>query len=283
MRSPLITSAGFRETCVAFTVVLIVTAIGCSPADAVPVPVRFPEGITHGHLAVHSATGETVGHGEIVQIVKGGDLVESRLIFRFKDGSLHDEYVVFSQQRVFTLMSYHLIQQGPSFPEQLDASIDRETAEYKVRIVGTEGKELVRTGRFDLPQDVYNGMLIMVLKNLEPGADTTVNILSFTPEPEVFKLRLIIAGKHSIQIGGNVSHVTRYAFKPQMGMIKKVIGTAIGKLPANFHYDCWILDHDVPGFVQFEGPLQLMGPIMRIDLVSPRLSVMPEDRESAVR
>lgn len=283
MRSRLIASDDLRQTGVIVALILIVIAIGCTTAEAVPVPVRFPEGVTHGYLAVHSVTGETVGHGEIVQVVKDGGLVESRLIFRFKDGSLHDEYVVFSQRRVFTMTSYHLIQHGPSFPEQLDASIDRETAEYKVRLAGNGGKEQVRTGRFDLPEDTYNGMLIMVLKNLEKGADTTVNILSFGPEPEVFKLRLEIADKHSIQIGGNVSHVTRYAFKPQIGMINKVIGTVIGKVSANFHYDCWILAHDVPSFVQFEGPLQLMGPILRIDLVSPQLSVTLENRKNPVR
>jgi hypothetical protein len=31
--------------------------------------------------------------------------------------------------------------------------------------------------------------------------------------------------------------------------------------------------------VQFEGPLQVMGPIMRIELVSPRLLTKPEDKK----
>ena len=51
----------------------------------------------------------------MTQVVKEGDLVESRLVFRFKDGFLHDEKVAFSQQRVFTLISYRLLQHGPSF------------------------------------------------------------------------------------------------------------------------------------------------------------------------
>ena len=58
----------------------------------------------------------------MTQVVKEGDLVESQLVFRFKDGSLHDEKVAFSQQRVFTLISYRLVQRGPSFPDQLDVS-----------------------------------------------------------------------------------------------------------------------------------------------------------------
>ena len=62
-------------------------------------------------------------------------------------------------------------------------------------------------------------------------------------------------------------------------MIRELLGKATGKIPAQFHYDCWILADEVPSFVQFEGPLQLMGPIVRIELVSPRLLTKPEDKK----
>jgi hypothetical protein len=61
-------------------------------------------------------------------------------------------------------------------------------------------------------------------------------------------------------------------------MIRELLGKAIGKIPNQFHYDCWILDDEVPSFVQFEGPLQLMGPIMRIERVSPHLLKKSEDK-----
>jgi Thiolase, C-terminal domain len=54
-------------------------------------------------------------------------------------------------------------------------------------------------------------------------------------------------------------------------MIRELLGKAAGKLPAQFQYDCWVLADEVPSFVKFEGPLQLMGPIVRIELVSPHL------------
>ncbi len=112
-------------------------------------------------------------------------------MFRFKDGSLHDEKVAFSQQRVFTLISYRLVQRGPSFPDQLDVSIDRGTAEYTVRSqAGEDGKEEVLTGQVDLPKDVYNGMLITVSKNLQKGADETVSVVAFTPKPQIVNVQL---------------------------------------------------------------------------------------------
>jgi len=274
------TSMGYRAACTSMAAILVVIAVLVySSADAAPVAVRFWEGVTHGYLVVRSQVGETIGQGELTQVVKEGDLVESRLVLRFKDGSLYDEKVVFSQQRVFTIIRYHLIQRGPSFPEQLDVSIDRGTAEYKVRSqAGQEGKAEVRTGHFDLPNDVYNGMFVVVLKNLLKDANATVNFLAFTPAPEAIELQLRFIGEQTVRIGDLSSKAKQYVFKPQIGMLRKFFGKLSGKLPADFHYDCWILTDEVPGFVQFEGPLQLMGPIVRIELVSPRLLAKPGDK-----
>jgi hypothetical protein len=239
------------------------------------------EGVAHGYLQVRSLGGETIGHGEFTQVAKQEDLVESRLVIRFKDGSLYDEKVAFSQQRVFTLIGYHLVQRGPSFPDQIDVSIDRGTAEYKVRSqAGKDGKEEVLTGHFDLPNDAYNGMFVVVLKNLAKGASETVNFLAFTPAPEVIKLELRLIGEQTVQIGDLPSKAKHYVFEPQIGKLRQFLGKLSGKLPANFHYDCWILTDEVPAFVQFEGPLQIMAPVVRVGLVSPRLSDKTEDKRT---
>jgi hypothetical protein len=259
---------------------MALAALTYSSVAAAPVAVRFPEGGTHGFLLVRSLAGEMIGQGEITQVVKEGDLVESHLVFNFKDGSLHDERVTFSQQRVFTLLHYRLVQRGPSFPDQLDVSIDRSTAEYKVRSkTGEGGKEEVLTGAFTLPKDVYNGLFVTMLLNLPRGASETVNFLAFTPRPEVIKLELLLMGEHTVRIGDLSRKAVQYVFKPDIGMIRELLGKATGKIPAQFHYDCWILADDVPSFVQFEGPLQLMGPIVRIELVSPRLAAQSDDKK----
>jgi hypothetical protein len=143
----LITVTGHREARTWLEVIMAITALLSSPADAVPVTVRFSEGVTHGFLLVRSLAGETIGRGEMTQVVKEGDLVESRLVLHFKDGSLHDEKVAFSQQQVFTMIRYHLVQQGPSFPEQLDVSVNRGTGDYKVRSKARkDAQEQVLTG-----------------------------------------------------------------------------------------------------------------------------------------
>src|SRR5687767_13838540 len=80
-------------------------------ATAAPVNVRFPEGVSQGFLVLRSLDGEKRADGELRQTSVSDERLVSRLIFRFLDGSLHDETVVFSQKPVLTLVSYTLVQQ----------------------------------------------------------------------------------------------------------------------------------------------------------------------------
>jgi hypothetical protein len=271
---------GRHVVSIAVAVIMAIAGLACSLVEAGPIAVRFPEGIAHGFLLVRSPAGEIIGQGEMTQVVKEGGLVDSHLVFTFKDGSLHDEKVTFSQQGVFTMLRYHLVQRGLSFPDLIEVSIDRRTAEYKVRSkTGEEGKQEVLAGAFTLPDDVYNGIFVTMLLNLPKGASETVNFLAFTPAPEVIKLELLLMGEHPVRIGDQMRKAVQYVFKPDVGIIRELLGKATGRLPAHFHYDCWILADEVPSFVQFEGPLQLMGPIVRIELVSPHLLTKPEDKK----
>ena len=278
------TIVDYRGVCAGFAIVMVLAAVLYSPASAAPVAVRFPEGVTHGFLLVRSLAGEVIGQGEVTQMAKEGGLVESQLVFKFNDGSLHDEKVAFSQKGVFTLITYQLIQRGPSFPEQVDVFIDRGTREYRVRSkVGEDGKEDVRTGTFDLPNDVYNGMVVTMMLNLPKGASEAVHILAFRPEPEVIKLEILPREKRTVRIGGMSRKAVQYEFKPDIGMIEKWLGRIIGELPDQFHYHCWVLADEIPSFVHYEGPLQLMGPIVQIELVSPGLLATSQVAKRASR
>src|SRR2546430_7797378 len=71
---------------------------------AAPIAVRLVEGTAHGLLLVRSISGEILGHGDFLQDVHP-DRIDSRLVLRFKDGSLHDENVAFSQDRQSTRLN----------------------------------------------------------------------------------------------------------------------------------------------------------------------------------
>src|SRR6185503_5224378 len=117
----------------ALLLALLVAVAPASPAAAAPVTVRFAESISHGFLVgKEAARGATSAHGEFVQYPQG-ERTHSQLIFRFTDGSIYDEQVTFTQRRVFRLMSYKLVQKGPSFPQATEIAFDRTSGGYRAR------------------------------------------------------------------------------------------------------------------------------------------------------
>src|SRR5207244_251403 len=114
-------------------VLLVVASVlaPLGPLAAAPIAVRFAEGVAHGFLLLRTTDGSLIASGDLLQVSRGAK-VESRMVFRFKDGSLLDETVVFTQQRVFAMQSYHLVQRGPAFAEDSEISL-QGTGKYNVK------------------------------------------------------------------------------------------------------------------------------------------------------
>ncbi len=237
---------------------------GLAAAD--PVPVRFSEGIARGFLVLSDSKGERIATGDFFQVGRGME-VTSRTVFHFKDGSLHDETVVFTQQRSFTLESYHLVQKGPAFEKEMDISLDRTTGNYLVKVKGPdEAKEKLLEGTINLPLDAYNGMIPIIVKNLAKGARETVHMVGFTPTPRVVGLEMVPAEEEKVMVGDLEKSVLHYILKPRLGLLK-IPAVLFGLMPPNNHV--WVVTDEVPAFVRFVGPLAGDGPIWRIDLASP--------------
>jgi hypothetical protein len=235
-------------------------SLGASVAAfAEPVAVRFTEGVSRAFPVLRNAKGEKIAQGDLIQIPRG-DRVENRLTFRFRDGSFYDETVVFSQQDVFTLLSYRLVQRGPSFPETIDASVDRETGRYTVRYKGDEDSpEEVIKGKLEIPADAYNGLLSTLMKNLPAGDSATVQIIAFTPKPRLVKMLLMPASEDTVMMSETAVPSTRFLVKPQLGLFASLLVADIPDIKI------WVAGGDAPAFLRFEGPLYFMGPIWRID------------------
>ena len=230
------------------------------PALAQPVGVRFAEGITRGFPVLRGPGGERLAQGELVQVPRG-DRIDSRMVFHFRDGSVYDERVVFSQNGVFTLHAYSLVQQGPAFPETLQAHVDRDTGRYHVRYrADADSPEEMLEGRIDLPADVYNGLLTTLIKNLTPGASARVQIVAFTPKPRLVTMLLAPGAEESVTVGEMALPAIRYRLEPQLGFLTSFL---VADVPVA---RCWILGGEAPAFLRFEGPLFFMGPIWRIEL-----------------
>jgi hypothetical protein len=232
-----------------------------------PVAVRYPEGLVHGFLSLRTLDGKKLADGELIQFSKRGR-VTSRLVFRFTDGSLHDETVVFSQRGRFRMLRDHLVQKGPAFRHPLEAEIDGTRGEVRIRYSDEEGKEKLATEHLDLPPDLSNGLILTLMKNIAPDAPrTTISMVAATPKPRLVKLVITPAGEEPFSTGGTERKAMHYVVKVEIGGIAGVLAPLVGKQPPDSHV--WILGGEAPAFVKSEGPLALGGDSWRIELVSP--------------
>jgi len=241
---------------------VVALVLGASGAAAEPIKVGLLEGNTRGFLVLRPPGGEPIAYGELQQRPSGA-LIESRLLLNFKDGSLYDESVTFSQADVFRLEAYRLVQRGPSFPTA-DISFDRKSGHYKARTQEKKGdSESTASGPLDMPADLYNGLALVLLKNLPAGGGTGQMVV-FTPKPRLIKMELTAEGEDKVVVGGEATRVTRYLVNLQLGGLTGVIASLIGKEPPDVRY--WLVPGEVPAFARFEGALYLNGPVWRIEL-----------------
>jgi len=233
--------------------------------EAEPISVRLIEGNYRGFLVVRSPAGAAIAYGEMSQ-KPTGSLVESRMILRFTDGSLYDESATFSQKGVFRLEGYRRLQHGPSFPT-LEVSFDRKSGRYQARSQAEKDDEpKVAEGTFEMPDDLYNGMALILLKNLPGGAGATVHMAVFTPEPRLIEMEWSWEGEDEVLLGGRSMKTKRSLVKLKIGGLAGVIASLVGKSPPDLRY--WLVTGDVPAFVRFEGAMFLNGPVWRVEMTT---------------
>lgn len=243
------------------------------PAGAQPVEVKHTEGITHGFLILRSLDGRILATGDQIQIVEGNQ-VTSETVFHFKDGSIHDETAVFLQDRTFRMLSYHLIEKGPSFPHPIDASLD--VSKNEVTIHAAEKKqEKDAVEHMDLTPDLVNGFVTTVLKSVPPSAaGTRLPMLVVAAKPRMVHLVIkSIDTNSTFAIAGSRRKALHFQIHIDLGGVAGVVAPLVGKQPPDIHI--WLSDGRAPTFLRSQSPLFEGGPVWRIDLAAPQ---MPETR-----
>ncbi len=242
---------------------------------AQPVAVRQTEGAVHGFLTLSSLDGAVIAEGDLEQSARGSR-VTSRLIFRFKDDSRQEETTVFSQTGHFHLISDHLIQKGAAFKRQMDLTVNGSTGEATARYSDRDGKEKVESARLDLPPDVANGMVPVLLRNLAPGASLTASMVVAAPKPQLVKLAISPEEEDWFLTGTERRKATRYVVKVEVGGVKGAIAPLVGKQPPDTHI--WIMSGAAPAFLKSEGPSCDGCAVWRTQLAAP---VWPNEAQSS--
>jgi hypothetical protein len=243
-----------------------IVIIQASGLTAEQIPVRHIEGVTLGLLVLRNPGGEALAYGDWKQVVKPDGLVLGDLPFQFKDGSLYEEITKFTQRGKFRLVSDQVNQKGPSFKQQGETWIDAETGKITVRTNET-GREKTTTNHLDLPDDVSNGLLFVLLKNVDPSAETTVSFVAASSKPRVVKWNISPGPEKTIKVGLMTHKAQRYVVKTKIQGPAGVIAPLLGKQPPDIHV--WLIKSEAPTFLEFEGPLSQDNPVWRIELTAP--------------
>lgn len=227
------------------------------------VSVRRFQGTLHGFLVLRTLDGNVLAIGDLVQVAHG-DRVVSDLTYRFRDGSLDEETTVFTQHKIFQLISDHHIQRGPSFPKPLDVLVNAATGQVTSR----DKDSKITQDHFDLDPDVCNGLPMTLLLNLDPaGPPTRLSMVAPTSKPRLVHLVVTSDGEENFSIGGVRHKATNFRIKIELGGIAGAVAPIVGKQPADVHV--WVLGGEAPAFVKEEGQFYEGGPIWRVELISP--------------
>jgi len=266
---PVVTNTNGRQlfTGILSLLLVYVAAFGATAPPSIAVSVRQAEGELHGFLVLRTLEGVNIADGELTQKTHGSQ-VTSRLTFHFKDGSVQDETTVFSQRGHFRVLTDHLVQRGSTFKHPIDMSINASTGMVTVHYQDDHGNEKIESAHMEIPPDLGNGIVQILLKNLGGDQPTlTVPMVVATPKPLLVKLAISAEGEDPFTTGGVARKATRYVVKVNIGGVKGVVAPLVGKQPQDLHV--WMLRGECPSVVKTEGPLYEGGPIWRTELVSP--------------
>ena len=236
-------------------------------ASAQSIPVRHVEGTNHGFRELRSEDGHILASGDLVQVAHG-DQVTACLLFKFKDGSTDDETTVFSQRGSLHLITDRHIQKGPFFPHPMDVLIDARSRTITIQSTGKDGKEETHTDHLELPPDLANGLVSLIVKNMRSDApETKVSLLVATPKQRLIKLAISSDGDEPFSVAGSMRKAEHYEIKIELGAVAGVVAPIIGKQPPDI--EIWTIGGQAPTFLKENGPIYSGGPMLTIQQVSP--------------
>ena len=253
-------------------VALWIVIIPASGLSAEQIPVHHSEGVTLGFLVLRDPGGKALAYGDWKQVVKPSGLVVGSLRFEFKDGSLYEETTEYTQRDKFRLVSDHVKQKGMSFKQQSESWIEARSGQITVKTTDN-GKEKTTTKHLDLPEDVSNGLLFVLLKNVNPSRKTTVSFVAVSAKPRIVKWIITPAPEKIIKVGLMALKAQHYIVKTKIHGPVGAIAQITGKLPPDIHV--WVVKSEAPTFVEFQGPLSEDSPVWRIELLAPNQDSLP--------
>ncbi len=131
-----------------------------------------------------------------------------------------------------------------------------------------EGRDELKTEAMDLPADLSNGMVPMVLQNFPRGTEEIkVGYIVTAPKPRLVKFAIHRDGQGTYK-AGTTRTATQYRIHIEIGGIAGAVAPVIGKEPPDLN--AWVTSGEAPTFLKMRGILFLGGPEWTLQLMSPQ-------------
>jgi hypothetical protein len=128
---------------------------------------------------------------------------------------------------ILAIISNHNIQKGPSFPHPTNVLINAATGQVTVRYRDKD-REKVENDHLDLPPDLANGILLVLLKNILPNTkETKVSYVGAAPKPRLVHLVITPNGEETFSVAGARHKATLFRVKVEIGGITRSPGTCL--------------------------------------------------------
>jgi hypothetical protein len=131
-----------------------------------------------------------------------------------------------------------------------------------------DGGEKAQTEHMDLPADLANGMIQLIVQNFPRNqAEMKVSYLAGGSKPRLVTLFVKPDGQDTFEIGG-VSHPSKkFKIHIQLTGVAGVIAPLIGKQPSDT--EVWVSEGKVPIFLKMVGSLYANGPSWTMQIACP--------------
>jgi hypothetical protein len=135
-----------------------------------------------------------------------------------------------------------------------------------------DGKEKVQTEPMDLPADLANGMISLIVENFpQDRAEMKVSYMAGSPKPRLVTLSVRPDGQENFEIGAESRPSRKFKIHIEIHGVAGIIAPLLGKQPSDI--EVWVSEGEVPIFLKMVGPLFAEGPTWTMELASPVWSV----------
>jgi hypothetical protein len=176
-----------------------------------------------------------------------------------------DEVTSFTQRGTFRVIRDRHTQKGPYFPKEVDYTVDVPSGTVTSRVIEKDGKEKTETEHMDLPTDLCNGMMGIVLLNVSPNApEFKVGMVAPTGKGRLIRLAVSPAGQGTFSVVGTRRKASIFRIKPELGGLAGAIAPVVGKQPKDVMV--WVIQGESPGIIRELVQLYEGAPMVSVEI-----------------